>query len=355
MYERNKPALRDSAMQTEGEWRSHFTTDNFMTYDNASQFTIDSTGSFLIGELERLDPTLHEPLIAVTWPRDIDLREDVTLADEVSSYTLSSFATPGGITPTGKSWIGKNSNAISGISLDIGKVTNPLIPWGKELRWTLLELESAQRVGRPIDVQKYDAMKLAYQMDIDEMVYVGDDEFNKTGLFNSALVTPTNVAAGAAGPTTWVDATGALTKTEDEILSDVNKLLTDTWLASGTALIPDQLRLPPLPFSKLASAKVSSAGNVSIIQYLRANSLTNASYGRELNIQPVKWLTGLGAGGTNRMVAYTKDRDRVRFPLVPLQHTPVEYRSIWQMTTYFGRLGVVEVVYPETIAYADGI
>lgn len=365
----NKPVrFADSPMMTRSgglirptkddeKWVNHFTKDNFMTFDNASQFTIDSTGAFLIGELERLDPTLHEPLVAVTWGRDIDLREDVTIADEVSSFTVSSFASPGGITPTGKAWIGKNSNAITGIALDIGKITNPLLPWGMELKWSLMELESANKIGRPIDVQQYDGMKLKYQMDVDEMVYIGDTVYGKFGLFNSPLVTPANVApgAGAGNPLTWVSAGGVLTKTPDEMLADVNELLTTTWLASGTAIVPTELRLPPMAFSTLASQKVSDAGNVSIIEFLRTNSLTNASYGRPLNIQPVKWLTGLGASGTNRMVAYTKDKDRVRFPLVPLQHTPVEYRSIWQITTYFGRLGVVEFVYPETVGYRDGI
>ena len=46
-----------------------FTTDNFMTFDDRWATTIDSTGAFLIGELERLDQTLHDPLIAVTWAR----------------------------------------------------------------------------------------------------------------------------------------------------------------------------------------------------------------------------------------------------------------------------------------------
>jgi len=45
----------------------------------------------------------------------------------------------------------------------------------------------------------------------------------------------------------------------------------------------------------------------------------------------------------------------VGYPLVPLQRTPLEYRSIYHITTYFGRLGVVEFVYPETVYYADGI
>ena len=32
-----------------------------LTYD---QYTIDSSGAFLIGELERLDQTLHAPLLS---------------------------------------------------------------------------------------------------------------------------------------------------------------------------------------------------------------------------------------------------------------------------------------------------
>lgn len=340
--------VQDSIYRPGPEWVRHFTKDNFMTFDNASQFTIDSTGAFLIGELERLDQELHEPLVAVTWGRDIDLREDVTMGDEYSSYTLSSYAAPGGITPTGKNWIGKNSTAITGVQIDIGKIVNPLIPWGTELKWTLMELESASRVSRPIDTQYYDAMKLKYQMDIDEMVYTGDTTYGKFGMFNSPLVTPANVAAGVGG-VTWA------LKTPDEKLTDVNEVLTAAWAASGYAVVPKELRLPPAAFSKLASEKVSTAGNVSTLEFLRNNSIANAANGQPLNIQPVKWLTAGGATSVNRMVAYTKDKSYIRFPMVPLAHTPVEYRSIWQLTTYYGKLGVVEVVRPETIAYRDGI
>jgi hypothetical protein len=332
-----------------------FTKDQMMTYDAATQMTIDSTGAFLIGELERLDQTLHEPLVQVSWGRDIDLREDVTAADEFSSYTISTFAAPGGINPAGKNWIGKESTAISGISLDIGKVVNPLLLWGTELKWTLPELQSAEKTGRPVDQQKYAGMKLKYQMDIDQMVYVGDTDYNKTGMFNSALVTPYNVPLGTQGVTTWVTATGVITKSPDEIVADVNFLLTQAWTNAGYALIPTHLRLPPIHFSTLSSQKVSNAGNISIIEYIKKNSITNSSYGRELDIQPVKWLPGLGAGGTNRMVAYTKDKDRVRYPLVPLQRTPIQFRGLHQVVEYWGRLGVIELVYPETMQYADGI
>lgn len=108
-------------------------------------------------------------------------------------------------------------------------------------------------------------------------------------------------------------------------------------------------------YSRLVSRIVSDAGNISILEFLKVNSLSNSINGRPLDIQPLKWLTGRGAGATNRMVAYTPEMDKVRFPLVPLQRTPLEYRDLRQLTTYFGRLGVVELVYPETMGYRDNI
>jgi hypothetical protein len=324
---------------------SIFTTDAQMTFDQA---TIDSTGVFLVGELEKLDPKLHMPLTSVMWPRDIDLREDVTIADEVSSYTNSSFAAAGGLTPTGKAWISKDANSITGIALDIGKTPRPLHLWGMEMKWTLPELFSAQQLGRPIDSQKLEGLKLKHNMDVDEMVYIGDASKGAAGMVNSSAVTPTNVVNGALSSPLWVN------KTPDEVLNDLNTLLSTTWTNSAVAVVPTELRLPPQKFSYIASTKVSNAGNTTILEFVREKCISSIINNKPLNIQPLKWLTGRGAGGTDRMVAYTRNSEYIRYPLVPLQRTPLEYRSLFQITTYFGRLGEVEIPYPETVGYADG-
>jgi hypothetical protein len=318
------------------------TRDSMLTFDS---HTIDSTGAFLIGELERLDQRLHMPLSSVTWSRDIDLREDVSIADETSSFTNSSFAAAGGASPNGKSWVGKDASAIAGIALDIGKTPNPLTLWAMQIGWTIPELESAQKLGRPVDQQKFAGMNLKHNMDVDEQVYIGDTVLGVTGLVNNAAVT--NVSNAVTGG--WGTATAA------QQLADVNELLNSVWAASAYAVCPDRLLIDPLNYSRLVSTLVSSAGNISVLEFLKMNSLSNSINGRPLEILPSKWLTSRGTSSTNRMVAYTKDPERVRFPLVPLQRTPLEYRDIRQMTTYFGRLGVVEVVYPETIGYRDGI
>jgi hypothetical protein len=328
------------------------TRDGLQTYDRR---TIDSTGVFLVGELERLDQTLHDPLVAVTWSRDIDLRSDVTIADEVSSFTNSSFASAGGIQPGGKSWIGKNAREIASMQLDIGKTANPLTLWGEEISWTIPELESAMKAGRPVDAQKTNGLKLKHQMDTDEQVYIGDSLLGFQGLVNSSKVSAAAVPNGAGGSPNWTK------KTPDEILTDVNEILTTCWQNAGWAVMPSELRIPPAQFGYIGTQKVAENGTTSILSYVLENNIAKKS-GGNLNIQPLKWLIGAGAGGTqgqlgtvDRMVAYTKDEDRVRFPMVPLQRTPIEYRGLFQSTTYYGRLGVVEFVYPETVLYRDGI
>ena len=329
----------------------------------------DSTGAFLVGELERLDLRLHEPLAAVTWGRDIDLREDVTVANEVSSFTLSTYGSASGVgigqgIGNGKAWVGKDTTQVTGISVDIAKIPHALRPWAMELKYTILELESSALVGRPIDQQKFFGMQLKHQMDIDEMVYYGDSDFGEYGLVNynnapanlGQVTNVATVAVGASNLTQWVN------KTPPEILNDVNEILNSTWAASGWAFPPNRLLTPPAQYSYISTQLVSSAGNVSILRYLLENNLLTSSGVSKLKIFPLKWLQGAGIGGTigqtgtvDRMLAYTKDPERVRFPLTLLQRTPIQYDGIYHKSTYFNRIGVTEVVYPECIAYRDGL
>lgn len=331
--------------------------NGFQTHDGR---TVDSTGAFLVGELERLDLTMHAPLASVTYGRDIDMREDVTIADDVSSFTLSNFGSSGSLGTgngigNGKAWIGKASDQIAGVSLDIAKIPNPLTPWGLELKYTIMELESAAKLGRPVDAQKYEALQLKHQMDIDEQVYIGDSSQNVKGMLNNALVTPTNFPVGASASSKWN------AKTPDEILADVNLMLTTTWAKAGWQIMPDRLLLPPGQFGYISTQKVSAAGNVSILKYILENNILTSSGQGKLTIAPVKWLIGGGVGGVigtigiDRAMVYTKSYQRIRYPMTLLQRTPIQYDSIYHKTTYFCKLGVTEVVYPETIGYYDGL
>ena len=311
-----------------------------MTFDQA---TVDSSGAFLIHELERLDQTLNLPLTSQTWSRDIQLREDVSIADEISSFTNTTFAAAGTPNANGKNWISPLATAIAGVNVDIEKKGFPLELWGMELGWTVIELNAAAQVGRPIDTQKYDGMQLKWNMDTDEQVYIGDAAKGAKGLLNLSQVTPTNATK------TWA------TSTADEIRASINQVLSNAWARSAYSKVPEDLLIPPEQYSFLASTIVSTAGNQSLLTYLETNTIAYHQNGKPLNIRPVKWMKGRGVGGTDRMVAYTNDKKFVRFPMVPLQSVPIQYRGLYQLVTYYGKLCAVEPVYPETLNYMDGI
>jgi hypothetical protein len=49
------------------------------------------------------------------------------------------------------------------------------------------------------------------------------------------------------------------------------------------------------------------------------------------------------------MVAFTPDYKYLRMGVTPLQHTPLQFVGMDQRTTYFSKIGSVEVIYPSTI------
>lgn len=311
--------------------------------------TFDSTLAYFVNQLDNLDRKLYEPLYNVTWGRDINLRTGITMANESTSFIRSNIGGIGTQRAQGKPWISPNTTTLPGVSVNGERVVLPLRLLGQEISYTSVELERSQLVGQPIDAQKFDAMNIMYQMNTDEMVYIGDSDVGATGLVNSSLVTSGSVANGAAGTPGWA------TKTPDEILKDVNDMVTAAWQASGFAACPDKVLLPPAQFAYISSQKVSTAGNVSILQFLEDNSISLRVNGRKLDIQPVKWLTGRGASGADRMVAYTNQEDKVRFPMVPVRRETPYYLGIKFNAPYIWAFGEVEFIYPETVIYRDGI
>lgn len=328
-----------------------------MKLQNGRSFkTRDSALSYYVNQLDNLDKRLYEPLVSVSWGRDIKLRAGITMANESTSFIRSAFAAAGSLNNPATAnlggnmpWISAETTAIPGVSINGERVVLPLRLLAREVSYTSPELERSNLLGQPIDAQKIDALNILYQMNTDQMVYIGSADVGATGLVNSSLVTSGSVATGLSGSTTWA------LKTPVEILADINTILKDTWTSSALAVCPDKLLLPPTQFSYLASTLISSAGNMSILEFVKKNSIALTINGRELDIQPVKWLTGRGETATDRMVAYTNDESRVRFPMVPIRRETPYYQGIRFTAPYLWAFGEVEFVYPETARYADGI
>lgn len=319
--------------------------------------TKDSALAYYVNQLENLDRRLYEPLTSVSWGRDIKLRAGIVMSDETTSFIQSAFAAAGTLQNTTGNfpWISAETTAIPGVSINGQKVLLNLRLLAREVSFTSVELDRSARLGQPIDAQKTDALNLLYQMNIDQMVYIGSSDVNATGLLNNAGVTVSDVATGINGGTAWAPSSGYAGKTPTEILADVNTLLTAVWLGSAYAVCPSKLLLPPFQFGYIASTLVSSAGNMSILEFLKKNSIALTINGKELDIQPVKWAAGAGVDSADRMTAYTNEENRIRYPMVPIRRETAYYQGIRYTAPYLWALGEMEFVYPETIQYADGI
>lgn len=312
----------------------------FMTYD---EYTADAAGSFLIQQLTKYDWTTNDPLYSTTWDRDVRRRTDVTIVDDYASYTLNNFAHVGGITPGGKNWTGKQSTAVPGPAVDIAPIINPVHQWASLPSWSMRELYQSQFLGRPIDTAKLDVVREKFEMDTDEQVYIGDTEVACTGLLNDPRVVVTNAAfTFAAG-------------TPDQVLAVINTALQAAQTATGYAMAPTKIILPFTRMSQLVSRRLGDQVGLSILNYLAENTISFRVNGRPLEIVGTKWADTAGVGGTTRMTVYYDDKKFVQFPRVELMQLPVQARGFDQVLPVMGALGVVEVRYPETMLYVDGV
>lgn len=332
----------------------NLTTPKVYSVGGAAQFNMDaaaiSTGmAFLQGELEKRDPKLHEPLQSVTWQRDIVAITGGGWVDYTSNNFVD-YATTGG---NEGGIIGGETNDIpimqANVSKDVGKVFN----FANILKVPFIDQQKLQGIGRSLDDILDKGIRLNYNKSIDNIVYNGLPSFKIYGLANNPAVTASTAPNGAAGTATW------FTKTPDEILKDVNQIITDTWAASEYDLtgMANHILIPPNLFAYIAGKTVSTAGSISILKFLLENNIAN-NQGRDLVIAPSRWCVGAGTGGTDRLIAYVNDDNRVVFDLpVPLTRimTQAQVTEIAYLTAYMGQLGQVKFLYLTCAKYVDGI
>lgn len=311
---------------------------------------LDSGMAFLLGELEKQDPKIREPLSAVTWQRDIVPKTGGGWVEYTSMMNVG-FASVGG---NSNGIIGGQTNAIPVIQADMGKDLYKVFTFGHILKVPFIDQAKLQQIGRSLPELLEKGIQLNYQKALDQNVYTGYKELGTEGIVNHSQITITSAdATGTGNSTTWKS------KTADQILDDINQAITDTWVAAEYDLsgMPNHILIPPEQYALLVSRKVSEAGNVSLLTYLLENNIAK-NQGVDIEIQPSRWCIGAGVDGKDRMVVYVNDERMLYFDItVPLARiiTQPSVTDMAYMTSYAGQHGEVKFAYYETARYVDGI
>lgn len=303
---------------------------------------------WFIEQTDRFNPALNMPLVEYTWSRDIVIDNSVAFGNTSTSFTRNKWFAAGNKSISGRPWMGKTSNTTSTIDTDSERIIKPVRDLGMVIEMTDREMAMQMQSGNNILQQKLDGLREFFQFTTDGYVYLGDDEVApNTGLLNSSEVGVGNVAS-VSGNTEWSS------KTPDQILVDVNEILTQANINSGNAVYPNKLILPYEQYNDIATRPRSTYTDITVLAYIMKSNVSTLS-GTPLEIVPCKWNVGIGASGTNRMVAYNQSPKYVRFPMYPLSPLKDIPLSFGFSRSYQWMYGEMEWVYPETALYRDGI
>lgn len=307
--------------------------------------------AFLVSELEKRDPLIRKPLTSVTYPRDININTGGGWVDYVSAmsvgYGLTNGSGDGPVTAGG-------ANGLPVVQANVDKGVFKAHVFAAALRVMFQDMQRANFIGRSLDQMLTDGVRMAYDKHMDENVYTGLATYGTTGLVNNADAVQTTVAATGTGESTnWAK------KTPKQILEDINKAITATWAAAeyDEAAMPNHILLPYEQYTYIMNTPVTDLATESIMDYVMKNNVATRN-GGSLFIGGTRYCKGAGASGADRMVVYVNHERFVNVDeLVPLSRVMSQANpaNVCYDTAYMANVSEVQVLYPQTITYWDGI
>jgi hypothetical protein len=219
-------------------------------------------------------------------------------------------------------------------------------------RFTLEEVAQAMNTpGLNLTADKATACRRAYEEFVDGIALRGSTSKNMQGLINSSQVTATTAPAdGAAGATTFAS------KTNDQVIRDINAALTGIATGTNWLYYADTVLLPPAVLVGLAG-RIIQYTSTTLLEWIKTYNVLTVQTGRPITIAGVRGLETAGVGSISRMVAYRRDPQVLKM-WIPMRH---KFLPVWQRGPLvfdvpgIFRIGGVEIRLPAAMRYLDGI
>lgn len=324
---------------------------------SGSSFTMDaagiaSGGAFLTSELEKRDPLIRKPLTSVTYARDIPIQTGGGWVDYVTAMNVAyGHHRRLRLRCCGCRRCQRHAHH-SGQRCQ-GRIQGAPVQRGsaRGTSWTC----SAPTSSAAALISCCRTARLTYDKHMDANVYTGFEDYGTTGLMNNPNVTETTAASNGAdsSSTKWKD------KTPQQILKDVNDLLSAVWASCeyDTDAIPNHILLPYEQYNYILTTMVSDLASETIYDFLMKNNAA-VKNGGELFIGGCRWCKGAGTGKTDRMVGYVNKPRYIKMDeLVPMSRimTAPNVTNVCYDTAYMANISEVQLFYPTSILYVDGI
>jgi hypothetical protein len=220
-------------------------------------------------------------------------------------------------------------------------------------RYDLEELNKSMLYGMNLNADKATAARRVAEEFIDRVAIVGDPAKGMVGLVNNASVSATTAPADGTG-----SATTFASKTPDQVLRDINGVLTGIFTGTLGGEIADTLLLPYSVLLDLSTRRIDNVNSTTILEWIEKNNIYTRQTGQPLTIRGVfGYLDAAGSGGTKRLTGYRRSPDVLKM------HIPMPFRFLqaWQVGPMLFevpgifRVGGVDIRRPKSVRYLDGI
>ena len=219
-------------------------------------------------------------------------------------------------------------------------------------RWTIEEVATARNTpGLNLTADKATACRRASEEMIDDIALRGSAPKNMQGLINSSLVTATTAPADGTG-----SATTFASKTNEQIIRDINNALMGIATGTNWLYYADTILLPPAVLVGMAG-KMFQNQPITLLDWIKRYNVLTVQTGRAITLAGVRGLETAGLGGISRMVAYRRDPSVLKM-WIPMRH---KFLPVWQRGPLvfdvpgIFRIGGLEIRMPAAMRYLDGI
>lgn len=222
--------------------------------------------------------------------------------------------------------------------------------------WNLEEINQAQMLNVNLSNEKGLAARRSYEEFIDSYLLRGsrpdngsakDTDFH--GLIDYPGVTVVVAPNGASSSPDWAS------KTADEVLLDINNILSGVWIDSQNIELADTLLLSENAYVQLANKRIPNT-DTTLMRYVMENNILRMRFGRDLTIRTVRGLETAGNGGVERVVCYRRNPEVLKAHIpMPLRFLPVQQKMLEFVVPGIFRFGGLDIRRMGAVRYLDGI
>jgi len=300
--------------------------------------TLDAQGTVVFQkQLEHVKAKMFEVLYPeLTYRRVFPIATDAHPGSD--SITYHSFDESGEATI-----LANNAKDLHRVDISGAETTKLVRNIGAAFGYSYFDILRAQKAGMPLEQRKANAARRAIERKMNSIAYLGDEEYNMTGLLSDA-----DVPSGNAPNGSW-----SSSSEPDDILEDVLDAGNQVFVDSNGVEYPNRLLVTPASKALLDTVRLSSMTEQTLIKWL----VENVAWLQSVNdIIVVPELIEAGNASADVMVAMTADPEKLEFE-IPMDITPLETDKIQleYVTPVVARCAGLNIYYPGSMFISEGV